>query len=519
MTEPHDLARRLLDGRYRFLDPVVHSGTGTVWSAVDISTNRPVTVRERKLPPDMESDRQRLLVARVLKAARAADRRLRHPGVHRVLDAVAQEGLLWIVTAPWRGRPVGELLRRNTPLKTAQVCEIGLQVLDILEAAHKQQLVHGGLEPSCVLVDEDGQVTLTEFGVAAAIDALSGGQERPFASPEQTGGRRPDPACDLWSTGALLNAMAGPAVVRWPDGPLALTIEGLLRRAPAERLTADVARRALLRLLEDAEPPRQVPQAGLPTVMRRRARAALIGRSCRTTALAASAVLVVGALALVLVTQRGGGGSSGVKGSGAAHESTAPPTADPSASDAASPQPSGVPESFYRATDPEGFSIALPLGWKRVGNNGFSSGTRYGDEGDARRLLVDWTHRPGADQLTAWRRLERSVRASTPGYSRIGEIRSVKYRGYQAADWEWTFDFNGIHYRTLNRGFVVDSGHGYAIKWSVPAAAWNLPENQRALRTFLRTFRPADAATSSTCRYTTAPPGQADELPVRGGCR
>jgi hypothetical protein len=137
-----------------------------------------------------------------------------------------------------------------------------------------------------------------------------------------------------------------------------------------------------------------------------------------------------------------------------------------------------------------GFSIAIPDGWKRIGDNGFATGSGFAGTGDPRRLLVDVTKKPGTDPVAAWQDLEAGVKDTIQGYQRIGDIRPVAYRGWKAADWEWTFDFNGIRYRTLDRGFVVDGSHGYAIKWSVPESEWYTEANQRALAVFFSSFQP-----------------------------
>ena len=83
-----------------------------------------------------------------------------------------------------------------------------------------------------------------------------------------------------------------------------------------------------------------------------------------------------------------------------------------------------------------------------------------------------WTNQPQPDALADWRQQAASKAAGDPTYQQIG-IRRVSYRGYNAADWEFTNEFDGAVTHVLDRGFIVKPGQlAYAIELYGPAAQW-----------------------------------------------
>lgn len=137
------------------------------------------------------------------------------------------------------------------------------------------------------------------------------------------------------------------------------------------------------------------------------------------------------------------------------------------------------------------FSIALPPGWKQTGSTTGGGGAIYSAEGSKfPRVQVDFTDSPHTDAEADWRKAEPSVGASTRGY-RLLSIASVQYRGYpSAADWSFLRTQSDTEVHVRDRGFVVDTTHGYAIMYTAPADRWNTPEVQQQLRSLDATFKP-----------------------------
>lgn len=147
---------------------------------------------------------------------RQALARLNHPHIARLLDAGAsEEGLPYFVLEFVNGQPIDEAAR-TLPLE--QRLTLFLQLADAVAHAHRNLLVHRDLKPGNVLVDQEAQVKLLDFGIAKALDPLEGhdgqttvGGVRPFtpnyASPEQVRGEPVSTATDIYSLGVLLYQM------------------------------------------------------------------------------------------------------------------------------------------------------------------------------------------------------------------------------------------------------------------------------------------------------------------------
>jgi hypothetical protein len=74
-------------------------------------------------------------------------------------------------------------------------------------------------------------------------------------------------------------------------------------------------------------------------------------------------------------------------------------------------------------------------------------------------------------------------------YDRI-RIEQVDYRGWNTADWEFTYVDGGTKYRTIDRGFVVDDDQGYALMYTAKAAKWDSELRRVTWRTLTKTFEP-----------------------------
>lgn len=255
---------RVIAGRYRLLSPLGEGGMGTVWRARDEVLHREVAVKEVRAPAGLPASDVERMYARLEReawaAARIADR-----NVVTVYDVATEDGRPWIVMELVRGLSLAEVLDAEGPMAPQRAARIGAEVLGALRSAHAAGVLHRDVKPANVLVANDGRVVLTDFGIAMVegSSALTmtgevvGSPE--FLAPERALGRTPGPESDLWSLGVLLYAaVEGHSPFRQDTplstlraivdeelppprraGPLAPVIEGLLRKDPAERLSAD----------------------------------------------------------------------------------------------------------------------------------------------------------------------------------------------------------------------------------------------------------------------------------------
>ncbi|MFD5328504.1 protein kinase [Streptomyces sp. NPDC127092] len=197
---------RLVGGRYRLDERLGSGGMGTVWAGHDLLVRREVAVKQAHTAHDPAR------VERVLREARAAAR-VNHPGVVTVHDIVIEDGHPWIVMERVRGESLADRLDREGVLPEREAARVALRVVEALTAAHERDVLHRDVKPANVLLREDGGVVLTDFGIAYITGEKPLTQTGEFVgslaytAPERMGGRRPEPASDLWSLGVLLFQM------------------------------------------------------------------------------------------------------------------------------------------------------------------------------------------------------------------------------------------------------------------------------------------------------------------------
>lgn len=278
----------MLAGRYRLGDVLGRGGMGKVWRAHDEVLHRTVAVKELTAGLYVAEADRLVLHARTQKEARAAAR-ITHPGVVTVHDVIEYDNRPWIVMQYVDGPSLADEAKEKGDIAPREAARIGLHVLSALRAAHGAGVLHRDVKPGNVLLARDGQVLLTDFGIAAIegdstitrTGELVGSID--YLAPERVRGGDPGPASDLWSLGATLyTAVEGTSPFRRTSpistmqavvteeppapvnaGPLGAVITALLRKDPAERPTAAQAEQMLLDAMEGREP--RAAQAHVPT--------------------------------------------------------------------------------------------------------------------------------------------------------------------------------------------------------------------------------------------------------------
>ncbi|MGY5012278.1 serine/threonine protein kinase [Streptomyces sp. 900105755] len=532
MVKAHVSAQELVAGRYRLLEVADREPNRVSWYAEDVQAERPRLVTEIAFPEVPTEDTVRRATARILRSSEVMSA-LRPGRVAMVIDAFEEAGALWTVTEVIDGTPLSELLAQQSTFNYVRAARIGLEVLDVLEAAHADGYTHGELSPGQIFVRDRGPVVVTGFGLAGAT--LSPRVTAPsYASPEQARDERIGPAADLWALGAILYTMVegrppfrdrgkAEATLKGVDrlplrtplraGPLTQVVQGLLRKNSRERLGRAVVRQALTRVLE--EDPDTVAQPAPVSRLRGAYVAARSSGWSRTTMIGGTALAVVTVSVAVLAATQGlpGASSAGSAPSASATAGdpanrtdgnaprpspsrTASASATPSASASASPSASAsagaLPAGFRRYTAPEGFSVALPQGWKRLdtARDDVAYRVTFGPGGDdPRTLAVTYSTQAGPDPVAIWRDDVEPGLEKLTGYQRVGEIEATTYQGHRAADMEWLSGTGAGRVHTFGRGFLLGGGRSFSLRFTAPAAAWDDAPDRLALKTFLATFR------------------------------
>ncbi|MFJ4525314.1 serine/threonine protein kinase [Streptomyces sp. NPDC088810] len=521
MVKGHVSAHELVAGRYRLLEVFARETNRQWWYAEDVTAQQPRLVAQTALPEPGTEDTARRVTARVVRTSETM--RLLRPGqIAAVVDAVVEAGTLWTVTEWIDGTPLGELLAEEGSFHPVRAARLGLELLDVLQAAHDEGITHGELSPGQVFVRDGGPVVVTGFGLAGAtlVPRLTAPS---YASPEQARDERIGPAADLWALGALLYTMVEgrppfrdrgrpdatlKAVDRLPlrtplrAGPLTRAVQGLLRKDARERLSRPVVREALTRALsEDTDADREPAPTPRLRGAYRGVRPAGPLRSRRAAAVGATLALVTVAAAVLAAT----GALSGTDTAAAPPRASAPatpadrhtgagtPTASAPPATPSAPASPALPAGYRGYSAPEGFSVALPDGWKRLATSRVSDlayRVTFGRGGDSPTLAVTYSERVGPDPVAVWRDDVEPGLARLPGYRRVGAVRAATYQGRRAADLEWLAGSGDARTHTFGRGFLLGGTRGFSLRFTTPAATWDDTANRLALKTFLATFRP-----------------------------
>jgi serine/threonine protein kinase len=530
---PADATERVLAGRYRLGAVIGRGGMGAVWQARDELLNRDVAIKEIVWPPQLDPAERETARRRAVREAQLAAR-LSHPNVVGVYDILEEDGRPCIVMELVPFRSLRDALAEDGPMSPAEAAQVGLGVLAALQAVHGAGVVHRDVKPANILLGPWGRVVLADFGIAKAADSpaltasgvLLGSPS--YLAPERARGGRAGAAADLWALGvSLYAAVEGrppferdsmiasltAVVADEPEpaphaGPLWPVIEGLLRKDPADRLDAAGAERLLRRIVPDKAVPcagpvpsaQPVPSAKVAGQGRRGGSRSRRAPAIALTAVAAIAAIAVGiAMAFGLHPSHPGARQAPAAASRLASSSVTPPSSpSPPASASTAPASSApaisastaLPAGYYRFTNSTGFSIGVPRGWQ-VSHDGHYVYIRD-PANSGIFLLIDQSDQPKPNPLADWRQQAANRQASYPGYHLI-LLREVRFtQAEKAADWEFTYNRNGVMVRVLNRNILANAQHAYALYWSTPVSDWDA--SYHFFQVFAATFRPAPAS-------------------------
>jgi serine/threonine-protein kinase len=197
--------RRALGDDYELLEEIGSGGFGRVYRVRDLALEREVALKV--LHPALTADLG--VIERFRREAQLAGR-LRHPNIVGIYDIMGRAGLQWYTMELVPGQSLAQLVQKEGPLPLDRVIRVLAEALSALEYAHALGLVHRDLKPENMLLEPDGRLRITDFGLALALrgDARFGGATSrsgtpQFAAPEQLLGERVDHRADLYSLTAV----------------------------------------------------------------------------------------------------------------------------------------------------------------------------------------------------------------------------------------------------------------------------------------------------------------------------
>jgi tRNA A-37 threonylcarbamoyl transferase component Bud32 len=218
----------LLARRYRMLEKIGEGGMAVVYKAHCTLLDRPVAIKV--LREQYASNPE--FVDRFQREARAAAR-LSHPNIVSIYD-VGQEGeKLFIVMEYVQGVNLKDYLRNQGPLSPQTAAELGRQIGAALAHAHQRGIIHRDIKPHNILISPDGQVKVTDFGIARAAAASSLTETGVvlgsvhYFSPEQARGGSVDARSDIYALGVVLYELLTGRLPFEGDSPIAIALRHL----------------------------------------------------------------------------------------------------------------------------------------------------------------------------------------------------------------------------------------------------------------------------------------------------
>jgi ABC-type branched-subunit amino acid transport system substrate-binding protein/predicted Ser/Thr protein kinase len=189
---------------YRVDSLIGRGGMGVVYRATDLSLERPVALK--LIAPELVEDEH--FRTRFLREPRLAAS-LDHPNVIPIYEAGERDGRLYLAMRYVEGSDLKTLVERDGKLSPEDALQVLAQVAGALDAAHRRGLVHRDVKPANVLLDENGHVYLTDFGITKQIGGASTDKGRvvgtlDYLAPEQIRGEEVDGRTDCYALACVL---------------------------------------------------------------------------------------------------------------------------------------------------------------------------------------------------------------------------------------------------------------------------------------------------------------------------
>jgi predicted Ser/Thr protein kinase len=193
-------------GRYEILAELGQGAMGVVYKAVDPVIDRTVAIKTINL--NLPKDELAAFEERFYREAKSAGR-LNHPNIVTIYDAGEADRVAYIAMEFLEGRELREIVASGEPLPLERVIDIATQVADGLAFAHEHGIIHRDIKPANIMVLTNGQVKITDFGIAkmsagahTQVGIVLGSPK--YMSPEQVVGKHVDGRSDIFSLGAVL---------------------------------------------------------------------------------------------------------------------------------------------------------------------------------------------------------------------------------------------------------------------------------------------------------------------------
>ncbi len=247
------MINKRLNERYKLLEIVGEGGMAIVYRAHDLILDRTVAVKV--LRSEFSNDDEFIL--RFRREAESATS-LSHPNIVNIYDVGEENNLYYIVMEYVQGKTLKDYIRESAPLQIEEALSIFNKISSAIRHAHENHIIHRDIKPHNILITEDGQVKVTDFGIAMAMTSATITHTKSvlgsvhYLSPEQAKGSIANEQSDIYSLGVVLYEMVTGVVPFTGESPVTVALKHLQEECTSPKLLNDQIPQSVENIIQKA---------------------------------------------------------------------------------------------------------------------------------------------------------------------------------------------------------------------------------------------------------------------------
>ncbi|WP_163101454.1 Stk1 family PASTA domain-containing Ser/Thr kinase [Peribacillus alkalitolerans] len=223
-------------GRYKIIEMVGGGGMANVYLAQDMILEREVALKILRM--DFSNDEE--FIRRFNREAQSATS-LAHPNIVSIYDVGEEDNIYFIVMEYVRGLTLKQYIQKNHPIPVEKTLDIMSQITAAISHAHQNGIIHRDIKPQNILIDDHGNVKITDFGIAMALSATSITQTNAvlgsvhYLSPEQARGGMANKKSDIYSLGIVMFELLTGRLPFSGESAVSIALKHLQSETPSPR--------------------------------------------------------------------------------------------------------------------------------------------------------------------------------------------------------------------------------------------------------------------------------------------
>ncbi|KAA0958366.1 Stk1 family PASTA domain-containing Ser/Thr kinase [Planococcus kocurii] len=232
------LIGKSINGRYKIKELIGGGGMSNVYLAHDMILDRDIAIKILRYDFSNEEELRRRFQREALSTTSLA-----HPNIVNIFDVGEDESIHYLVMEYVPGKTLKEYIIEHSPVAPERAVEIMRQLASALAHAHHNQIVHRDIKPQNILMDAEGNVKISDFGIAMALSATSYTQTNSvlgtvhYLSPEQARGGTANKKSDIYSLGIVMYELITGKLPFSGESAVSIALKHLQTETPSLRDT------------------------------------------------------------------------------------------------------------------------------------------------------------------------------------------------------------------------------------------------------------------------------------------